>query len=93
MERTYAASFIPPSKAVHDGVFHIHLIPLSPEGGVVPYNKFRNHGELVVALKLLGITRRSQAEILDALDNGEMYYIPGIYVPDEVAAKFGLGFD
>jgi hypothetical protein len=93
MERTYAASFIPPSKATHDGIFHIHLIPLSPEGGVVPYKKFRNREELVVAFKLLRIAKESQAAILEALDHGEMYYIPGIRVPDEIAAKFGFGFD
>ena len=93
MVRTYAVSFIPPSKAVKDSLFHIHLIPLSPDGGVVPYNKFRNHEELVVAFKLLGLTRESQAAIFEVLDYGEMYYIPGIRVSDEIAARFGLKFE
>jgi hypothetical protein len=88
MVREYSAMIVP---SVDARGFHIHLAPRMFRG-LVPANYYRNREELIDALSRLKIKPDLKAEILESMENGKIYHVPCIELPDELATQFGWNF-
>jgi hypothetical protein len=88
MVRDYSVMIIP---SKHSRGFQIHLAPWMSQGPV-PANYYQSHKELISALGTLRINPDVQVEIMVSMERGELYHIPSIELPDELAAQFGWNF-